>query len=331
MKIKRTKNLLYIVSAVMVLGLALLSFDLPVPDKQTVNLPTTAPTKSANTPTPTPTPSLTEILASVSIRPATSSDTGVALTTVITDYLTSRYANEPSVKGLENITCYYKSGFVTNQYFIYVTYDIIYEGSNVPIPALMEEYVVTVNGETIQVDAEPQDAMLKEVLFLSRKSESVLNLYIQELIYRFMNAKLAVDEALLSSMVTDSSYLNLDKIGKETEFIEEYKNLKLLVKPCPETVTEFDYVIYVAHDVKIVNINTLAPGLDEYLITMDENNYPHIFLGVTSEETDLFRASLREQNDYLTFREVNVIQPLADAMLLDADLMEYIGRLLGGN
>ena len=233
------------------------------------------------------------------------------------------------VTGLDNINCYYKPGLSDTEYFVYVVYDITHEGSNVPIPAL-EEYVVTVNGDNIAVISDPQDSAVKEALYLSRASESVFTLHVQELIRRYMNAKLAFDEKLLSSMVTDSSYLNMDKIKKETEFIEEYKNLKVLIQACPESVPEFDYFVCAAIDLKIVNINTLASGMDEYVIKVDENNYPHIFVGVTSTETDNYITSVRENKSYQTFLITNVVEPLAEASLLDPDLMEYMNRLLQG-
>ena len=34
-----------------------------------------------------------------------------------------------------------------------------------------------------------------------------------------------------------------------------------------------------------------------------------------------------QQEDYQLFREENAVKPLADAMLLDPDLMEFMGRI----
>ena len=117
MKIRRTKNLLYIFSSVMVLGLALISFDAPKPAEQTVALPTPTPTAKANTPTPvptqapehtatpTPTPSLAELNAAIAIQPATD-DTGAGLTTIITNYLNDKYSdNRTCLKYLQAKKC----------------------------------------------------------------------------------------------------------------------------------------------------------------------------------------------------------------------------------
>lgn len=346
MKIKQKRNFLYILSSVMLLGLALLSFDSAdaqlasgqptvAPTKPADSKYTPAPTKTDSTPnpvlsptptsTPTPTPSLAQKNADIAIQPATD-EFGCNLTEVVTDYLNNYYSKEVSqVKELKNITCYYKPGVNENDYFVYVSYDIHYNGSNVLIPTF-EEYVVSYQDGTAQITAEAPDADTSEALLLSRASESVSTLYIQELLRCYMNAKLAVDETLLSSLVTDPTYLKIKDIESQTQYIEEYKNLEFIIQPVSEEVEEFDYVVYVINDVKIVNIATLAPGMDEYEITIDENNYPLIFTGITSSAGDAARIALRESEEYLSkFNEV--IDRMTDAMLQDPSLLEFMERL----
>lgn len=347
MRIKRTKNLLYIFSSVMVLGLALISFDVPkqnnsisVVNPNTGNTtpaptqapnhtatPTIAPTNTPSpTPSPTPTPSLAQLNAEIAIQPATDS-IGSGLTTVITNHLNNYYSNEElQVKEINNITCYYKEGLAEADYFVYVSYDILYEGSNVPVPTL-EEYLVCIEAETVTVLTSSENKDINEALLLSRGSKSVSELYIKELLRCYMNAKLAVDGALLSSLVTDPSYLNLDNIRKKTEYIEEYKNFQYLIYKCPETILEFDYLVFLVNDSKIVNISTLAVGLEEFMITIDEENYPHVFFGITSAATDLYRKGIRSTEDYLTFYETNIEIPLMEAMASDPDLLEFIERI----
>lgn len=357
MRIRRLKSLLYIFSSVMFLGLALVSFDTmgpeqqtsakasptPVPNGNTVansNTPTPAPTQNPKhtatptptptstptpSPSPTPTPSLAQLNAAIAIKPATD-DIGAGLTTVVTEQLNNYYSNEDlQVKEINNITCYYKEGLADVTYFVYVTYDITYVGSNVPIPAI-KEYCVTVGGEAVLVNDTPQNEEAKEALYLSRASESVSKLYIQELIRRYMNAKLACDEALLSSMVTDPSFINIKSIESQTQYIEEYKNLDFIIHSVPDTVVEFDYIVYVTHDVKIINIATLAPGMDEFVVTLDDQNYPMIFLGYTSDEADAARVASREQEDYQTTFQA-VVNRMTEAMLQDPDLLEFIERI----
>ena len=342
MRIKRTKNLLYIFSSIMVLGLALISFDAPEPAKQTGQFSASDPTKKpeknqspkptatptpTNTPTPTPTPSLAQLNAAVEILPATD-DIGIGLTTIISNHLNEYYADkELQVKKIDNITCYYKTGLADINYIVYVSYDIIYEGSNVPVPTL-KEFLVSIDEEqNITVLTSSEDTDVQEALLLSRASKSVSELYIKELIRCYMNAKLAVDNELLSSLVTDPSYLDFEKIRKTTEYIEEYLNPEYLIYSCSDIIPEFDYVVYVAFSSKIINIKTPAPGVDEFLIQMDSNNYPHLFLGEISSESQEHRMELRMTEDYSTFYKTKAEEPLVEAMLSDSNLRDFIERL----
>ncbi len=339
MKIRKTKSLLYIFSSVMVLGLSLLSFDTAQPSNSVVG---TTPTpdgvtktpNKANTPTltltpthtPTPTPSAAQLNASIEIQPAID-DTGILLTKEVTAFLKERYADPTSnVKDISNITCYYKKGVSHADYIVYVSYDIKYIESNVLIPTL-EEYCISMEEDNTITITEPSDEEIKEALWLARRDcASVRELYLKETIRRFMNAKLACDEILLSELVTDSSYLNINDISTKTQYIERYENLQFIIREFPENISEVDFIIYVANDVKIVNIATVAPGMDEYMITLDEENYPKIFYGTTSSATDEYRTWSRAQQDFQTLYD-DVINRLADAMLNDSDLLEFIERI----
>lgn len=322
----------------MVLGLSLLSFDTAQPSNSVIGNTTPSPDevtqnpKQTDTPTPTPTftptptPSAVELNIAIEIQPA-EDETGILLTEQITSYLKEKYSDPTSnVKDISNITCYYKEGLSYADYIVYVSYDIKYIESNVLIPTL-EEYCVSMEEDSITIHPEPLDDEIKEALLLARRNcESVRNLYIKETIRRFMNAKLACDEALLSELVTDSSYININDISTKTQYIERYENLQFLIREFPEDIIEADFIVYVANDVKIVNIAMVAPGMDEYMITLDEENYPKIFYGTTSATTDEYRTWSKKQEDFQTLYD-DVVNRLADAMLYDPDLLEFIERI----
>lgn len=341
MRIKRIKNLIYTTSSIMVLGLALLSFDstpawlssrlnrisssnLTKPPGLTIT-PEPSSTQTP-TPSPTPVPSLAQLNAAVPIQSATD-EVGTELTEVMTSYLTSNFKEEErEVKKISDVVCYYKKGISIADYIVYATYTVHYEGSNVPMPTIGEYCISIEEDGTMTVLEEITDYDILEALYLSRASESVSTLYIQETIRRYMNAKLACDDVLLSELVTDSSYINISDISTKTQYIEEYCNLEFLIRSCPDNIIDFDYIVYVVNDVKIVNISTLAPGMDEFMIVLDESNYPKIFFGTTTQDADDFRIKSREQEDFKVLYD-NVVERLADAMILDPDLMEFMKRI----
>jgi len=343
MRIRKLKSLLYIFSSVMVLGLALVSFDTSAStitgkfpfstaegDLSVTPAPTSTPTPSPTptlspTPTPSPTPSLAQRNAAIPIQPATD-EIGTTLTTFITEQLKTYYSNEElQVKEINNISCYYKEGIADATYFVYAAFDIVYKNSNVPIPTLTE-FAVTVNGDSITATTEPRSPLVKESLYLSRAEESVATLYIQEFIRCYMNAKLACDEERLSSMVTDSTYLDFKDIKSKTEHIMEYRNPKYIIHAVPDTITEFDYIAYWCTDVKFSTLVTPIPGMDEFVITLNKQNYPQLFLGEISAEANDIRIASREQEDYLSMRE-DVNNRVLEAMTNDPDVLEFMERL----
>lgn len=349
MKIRKLKALLYIFSSIMVLGLALLSFDTAKPVQTTVQPPTGTPSPTINntdltsketpiptitltptptatpTPSPTPTPSLAELNALIPIQPATD-DIGLTLTTAVTDYLNTYYSDETlQVKNISNINCHYKEGILDADYFVYAAYDVNYEKSNVLMPTLTE-LCISVDGDTITVQPAPTEGEISEALLLSRASESVVTLYLQETVRRYMNAELTYDEDFIFPMVTDSNYVNIDTIQLKKQFYMGYYNHQYIIRSCPEEITEFDYIVYVAHDLEVFNITTLSPGMDEYLIKLDENNYPAIFYGETSDAADEFRTSSREQEDVQTVW-LDVFERLNEAISKDSDLYDFWTQL----
>lgn len=343
MHFKNTKLLIYICSAIMLFGLALFSLDPLQHEKDTpadVQLPTGSPDFSISgtvaptstlvpsptfTPTPTPTPSISQINAALPLTLASTENDSLLLEAV-QQYINTAYETDSKVKSVSELTCYYKDG-ISYDAIVYVCYDLLYTDSTVPLPTV-DVLFLTWNGTSYHVTDETSDADVLEALLLSRAEGDVLALYIKETIHRYMNAKLIADESTLSALVTDSSYLDYDDIKKKHEFIEQYVNLDFIIRKCPDDITEFDYIVYVINDVDIINVSVHAPGLDEVIIRMDEENYPKIFLGVTSSAADTFREQSRQQSDYQTALE-DVVERLSAAMIEDPTLLEFVEKLTG--
>lgn len=351
MKVKHIKASITACSAIMLLGLGMLSFEPAAPGTSTeIGVirpssspavtapgepnPSTNPTSkpeptptptSTPTPTPTPTPSLAQINAALPLTQLTE-ETDAGLYRAVSDYLNQVTSGEDAgIKEINDIAFYYKDG-ISYDSIIYARYDALHKNSNVPVPAL-DVFFATMTEEGYTITAETEDPEVLKALYLSRGEGDVLQLYIKEVLHRYMNAKLACDESLLSELVTDIKYIDIADIQTKTQYIEEYLNLDYLIRACDDPeVEEFDYIVYVANDVKIININTPAPGLDEHVIQLDEENYPKIFFGITSEAADNFRIASRQQADYQAMLE-DVISRLSDAMMKDSDLLEFIERI----
>ena len=136
-----------------------------------------------------------------------------------------------------------------------------------------------------------------------------------------MKVQLTCDEELLSSMVTDASYINMNKLQQQTQYIVDYHNYQYIIRPCPDEITEFDYIVYLMHELEFISISTLSPGMEEFFLKLDENNYPHIFLGVTSDAADNYIYESRQQEDFQA-AYADVEQRLENAILSDSKLAD---------
>ena len=366
MRIKNTKRLVYICGSIMILGMGLLSFDATKPNQKekpvnvgvdipNVTLPV-SPTASASgapvlsgtplpsatptptptstptpTPSPSPTPTLSYINSTLPLKQLTQ-ETDSALYEAITSYLTSIYSN-PSLKIDEIIPTafYYKKGPDTGNaaYIVYATYDILYKNNRVAVPEL-SEFFVSMNGTEYVVNHEATDDIVKESALLSRTKGDVLYLYLSTTFRQYMNAKLACDEAALIQLVTDSSYIDIDKIELETQFIDAYSNYHFIVKSHDEpSMAEFSHVVYASYDTKFVGIDTLAPsGPVELIFILDENNHPVIYIGNISDSSEAYLETCRQEDDFLNMK-ADVNSRLEDALLSDYELLDFYNRLLG--
>lgn len=146
---------------------------------------------------------------------------------------------------------------------------------------------------------------------------------IDTLMESYLSAKLTCDMDEFEELVTDTSYIELDKLQRKTEYIEEYENTECYVKPAEGDI---DYIVYVYHEMKITSIDTLAPALDEFYVTCDETGSPRVVLGEISDETLSYIEEARatqEVQDLIS----DVSDRLESALEEDEALAEFYTKL----
>ena len=84
------------------------------------------------------------------------------------------------------------------------------------------------------------------------------------------------------------------KIVKKSEFIEGYPNITVYTKKGPE---EGSFVAYVQYDVKFINIDKTAPGLNTLYICMDEEGKYYINANELDEKVVEYLKTISVQND----------------------------------
>lgn len=353
MKFKRT--LYGICSSAVVLGLTLLFYPQKpamdtsktiatvTPSVVTSAAITTISPTSAATKAPTPTPSFVHPLYTDALTTP-----GPELSKLVTTYIHSFFGNDietlsslvtdPSflhpaaiekniagVTAVEDIKLYAKPGINDIFYVVYATYTLFYEDTNVRIPQLSEYYVIRRDNGTYLLEITSLDSETQEIMANARKSETLMNFAISALIQRYYNACLLGDMQMLSRCVTDPAFLREEAYYQARyAYTEAFSDYNFVIHP---GINEFDFIVYVTYKEKIVLIDTPAPSIDSYYISLDPvTNRPSIFLGVTSLDTDAYCKTIMQQDDVQALVE-KTKQEMADALLADDDLKDFYNRL----
>jgi hypothetical protein len=103
---------------------------------------------------------------------------------------------------------------------------------------------------------------------------------IEALMKDYYVAKNSCDVEKIKTLLSNPDKVkSLEQLQKETEFIEDYRNIKCYVKKGYE---EGSYIVYVYKEVKLTGVVTMAPGLDSFYLVTDSDGNVKIY----SDEMD---------------------------------------------
>lgn len=184
------------------------------------------------------------------------------------------------------------------------------------------EVVSTTSDGTEDETAEVEDTAKIELI--GQPGDGVLRMdaypAINELVKKYMSAKVACDYETLRTLVSDSSVIDEDDLRAKSEYIEDYKNIVCYTLNGP---TEDSFIVYVYEDLKILNVNTLAPGMTRLYIKLDESGNPYVYLGAIDDETQKFIEKTSSDEDVVNI--INTVNTkLDEAITKDEDLKKFI-------
>lgn len=149
------------------------------------------------------------------------------------------------------------------------------------------------------------------------------NKEVNELVQNYLSALVKCDIDALSKYVTDKNSIDLDTINKQSEYIEDYKNIECYTI---KGVEDGSYVVYVYEELKILGIDTLAPGMIRLYVTTSEDGNLYIHSGKNTEEVDNFINSTSKNEEVVELiQSVNL--KLEEAKSNDADLKNFIDKI----
>lgn len=136
---------------------------------------------------------------------------------------------------------------------------------------------------------------------------------INTLIASYFQAKRDVDMETMESLVSDVNQVDQEKLITQAEYVEDYQNITCY------TLTNEDngaLRVYVRYDMKLKNINTLAPCLSGLYVTMGSDGKNVIYLSALDEnEEDFILAA--DKNSHVAELQKEVSEQLQVA--IDSD------------
>lgn len=194
------------------------------------------------------------------------------------------------------------------------------DGAEPVVASLAEEGSDDIEGESVGVD----ETAKVELVGQPGDGELRMDVYpaINELVKKYMSAKVACDYETIRTLVSDSSIIDEDDLRAKSEYIEDYRNIVCYTLNGP---TEDSFVVYVYEDLKILNVNTLAPGMTRLYIKLDESGNPYIYLGAIDDETQKFIEETSSNQAVIDI--INTVNTkLDEAVTKDEDLKKFVAE-----
>lgn len=169
---------------------------------------------------------------------------------------------------------------------------------------------VTIQNELKIVDGLVDDGTLQENAYPQ----------INELVKKYLDARLACDMDIITKVVSNTHHITEEALQKESEYIESYDNLICYTIKAPD---QESYVVYVYEEIKILGIDTLAPGMTRLYVRMNETGEPIVYFG---QVEDSMLDFINDTSNTIEVIELidRVNKRLEEAMTKDSNLYNFI-------
>ncbi|SCP98083.1 hypothetical protein [Anaerobium acetethylicum] len=146
---------------------------------------------------------------------------------------------------------------------------------------------------------------------------------INALVASYFTAITNSDLATLSQIVVPLSEAEQNALVQKKEYIESYNNIVCYSKAGP---VENSHIIFAYHEIKFININTMAPGLELFYVMTDESGKLYFNNGEIDADTEAYVNAIIEEPDVKAlFDTVNT--KYQEAQAADADLKAFVEQL----
>lgn len=112
---------------------------------------------------------------------------------------------------------------------------------------------------------------------------------INDLVTQYFDARTKADMDKLGTLVSNIENIIKEDLIELQDYIEEYQNIDCFTAELKE---KGSYIVLVRSDLKLKNIDTLAPGLTGLTVKKDDNGNLVIYNGLCSEEETAYKQAV---------------------------------------
>lgn len=143
---------------------------------------------------------------------------------------------------------------------------------------------------------------------------------IHSLVVAYVDAAyIKADMEAVALVVDDTTNINVDKYKSRQKYIEAYENISCYKL---ESAIENAYIVFVAYDAKLYNINTLVPAAETFVVKYSETTSKYMIHNMTEAETLDSYAAKGSQFELISKLSSEVQQRLDAALASDAELKQ---------
>lgn len=149
---------------------------------------------------------------------------------------------------------------------------------------------------------------------------------INQLINTYFTALKNQDVETLSNIMETNGEIDEEKIRKEGEYIEDYRNIKCYTR---EGIVEGTYIVFPYYDIKFLNVDTLAPSMIWLYVCTNEDGSLYINKSTFDGEVAAYIDEVCNSEEAKQLVE-SVESSFAAAMEQDETLAQFVTKLREG-
>lgn len=175
--------------------------------------------------------------------------------------------------------------------------------------------------QTADVQSTPESKLIAnaKTVDVVKNEDEVIN----NLIKTYFKASLEADMDTLATVVSDTSNMTREGLQRKYEYVEDIQNIDTYTLPGPD---DHSKIVYVYYEMKIVDIDTVAPGMVQLYVSQgSDDNYVILLSHVEESILDYMSATLENPKVIELMDMVN--KNLEQNMASDEKLNNFILKL----